>query len=171
MRFAIMFAVLGSVAASATTLQLLTTDQMIQQSTAIVRVNVTGSAPVARGRSIYTVYQLNVVQTLKGSPIASAAVPGGVMNGLRQMVAGAPTLITGQQYVLFLWTSPSGLTQIIGLSQGLFNVGQDASGNAVLVRPAALAQMVTASGAPVPASAVSMTLSSLVAQIQQVLNP
>lgn len=170
MRLAAICAVLGSALAGATTLQLLTTDQMIQQSTSIVEVTVGGSAPMARGRSIYTVYQLNVIQTLKGSPVTSVAVPGGVMNGLRTMVAGAPTLITGQKYVVFAWTSPSGLTQIIGLSQGLFNVGQDASGNTVLARPAALAAVVAANGAPVPASAVSMTMASLAAEIQKVMN-
>ncbi len=153
-----------------TTLQVLSTDQMIQQSTAIVRVKVAGSTATMRGRNIYTLYQLTVLETLKNGPdTGSVAVPGGTFGAIRQMVAGAPTLIAGQEYVIFLWTSRTGLTQIIGLSQGLFSVGQDASGNPVLTRPAAPGLMVNQGGAPVPASAVTMTLAALRSEIQKVL--
>jgi hypothetical protein len=158
--------------ATATTLQQLSTDAMIQQSTAIVRVQVTGSAPVLRGRNIYTQYQFTVLETLKpaagGLASTSVSIPGGTLQGIRQMVAGAPALAAGQQYVVFLWTSKSGLTQIIGLSQGLFNVMQDASGNQVLVRPATAATMVNQNGAPVTDTAISMTLSALRSEIQSV---
>ena len=54
-------------------------------------------------------------------------MPGGVVNGIRQSVTGAPELKPGQEYVLFLWTSRSGLTQVIGLSQGLFKVSEEGS--------------------------------------------
>jgi hypothetical protein len=170
-----MLAALAPLVATATTLQQLSTDDMIRQSTAIVRVQVTGSAPMLRGRNIYTQYQFTVLETLKaaagGQTVTpgAVAVPGGAMQGIRQMVAGAPGLASGQQYVIFLWTSPSGLTQIIGLSQGLFNVMQDSSGNAVLVRPAAAATMVGQNGAPVASSAVTMSLSALRTEIQTVL--
>src|SRR5580700_11752395 len=101
----------------ATTLQKLSLDQMITQSTAIVRAKVTGSSTGVIGRDIYTYYQFQVVETLKAgpAPLSAAAVPGGVAGRFRQTVAGAPTLNTGQEYVLFLWTSRSGLTQVIGL--------------------------------------------------------
>ena len=62
---AVLFALCGL--ATATTLQLLSTDVMIRQSTAIVRVKVTGSAPVLRGRDIYTQYQFTVLETLKAA--------------------------------------------------------------------------------------------------------
>ncbi len=172
MRTGLIVAALCSSGLWATTLQVLTTDQMIQQSTAIVHVKVSGSAAMLHGRNIYTVYQLSVIETLKNGPngaLSSVAVPGGTLNGIRQMVAGAPTLITGQEYVIFLWTSPSGLTQIIGLSQGLFGVTQDSSGNTVLVRPATSGLVVNQNGAAVPSWAVTMTLAALEAEIQKVL--
>ncbi len=161
--------------ATATTLQQLSTDDMIRQSTAIVRVQVTGSAPVMRGRNIYTQYQFTVLETLKmtasGQSVTSGTVfvPGGTIQGIRQMVAGAPVIASGQQFVIFLWTSKSGLTQVIGLSQGLFNVMQDGSGNPVLVRPATAATMVNQNGTPVNDSAVTMSLSALRSEIQTVL--
>jgi hypothetical protein len=172
MRIAVALAALSGLAA-ATTLQQLSTDDMIRQSTAIVRVQVTGSAPMLRGRNIYTQYQFTVLETLKtaagGHNVTALSVPGGAIQGVRQMVAGAPALANGQQYVIFLWTSKSGLTQIIGLSQGLFNVMQDSSGNAVLVRPATAATMVSQNGAPVSDTAVTMTLSALRTEITTVL--
>jgi hypothetical protein len=158
--------------ASATTLQQLSTDAMILQSTAIVRAKVTGSNTAFVGKDIYTYYQLQVTQSLKSSSPQTqiqVAVPGGMARGLRQMVAGAPTLMNGQDYVIFLWTSRSGLTQIIGLSQGLFTVVPDSNGNAMLVRPAAAALMLNQSGQPVASQPVSMSLSALLGEIQTVL--
>jgi hypothetical protein len=165
MRMRPILAMMAVAVAGATTLQLLTTDQMIQQSSAIVRVKVTGSAPVLCGRDIYTAYQLSLIETLKApqngsaTTLNSVSLPGGVMKGVRQTVAGAPSLMTGQEYVIFLWTSRSGLTQIIGLSQGVFNVLQDGSANPVLVR--------AGQGTD---SAVSMKLGDLKAEIQKVGN-
>ncbi len=58
--------------------------------------------------------------------------------GIRQIAVGSPELATGSEYVVFLWTGKSGLTQIIGLSQGLFLAVKDAAGNIALTsRPAA----------------------------------
>ncbi len=82
------------------------------------------------------------------------------------MVAGAPTLTAGSQYVVFLWTNKSGFTQVIGLSQGLFSVMQDSTGNQVLVRPAASGQVVDKSGNLITDQAVTIALSDLRTQIQ-----
>ncbi len=74
------------------------------------------------------------------------AVPGGTMNGMRQMAIGSPELATGSEYVVFLWTGKSGLTQIIGLSQGLLLASEDASGKIRLTRPAAEDPMLDKNG-------------------------
>jgi hypothetical protein len=159
----------------ATTLRKLSIDDMIQQSTAIVRVTVTGSSTAFRGKDIYTYYQLQVIENMKSAPTSSmtqslaVAVPGGVAGGIRQMVAGAPALATGQEYVIFLWTSKSGLTQVIGLSQGLFAVTQNSAGAAVIVRPASISMMLNQSGQVVTDQPVSMTLTALRSEIQSVL--
>src|SRR5580704_11820147 len=114
--------------AGATTLQKLSLDDMIQQSTGIVRAKVTGSRSALRGQNIYTYYRLHVLETARALEAAKVnpgqdievAVPGGSVNGVRQVAIGAPELNAGAEYVVFLWTGKSGLTQIIGLSQGLF---------------------------------------------------
>jgi hypothetical protein len=159
----------------ATTLQQLPLPEMAQQSTAIVRAKVTASSGVLRGSDVYTVYKLAPTEVWKapasGAP-AEVAVPGGVAGGLRQPVDGAPTLSVGREYVLFLWTSRTGVTQLIGLSQGLFDVGattNSQAGNVMVFRSAASERMLGADGRPVRDQAVSMRLADLKAQVARAL--
>ena len=154
-----------------TTLEQLTLDEMAQKSTSIVRARVTGSHAGTLGSNIYTYFQLQVLETWKSSGQSSTevAVPGGVADGIRQSVSGAPELKPGQEYVLFLWTSRSGLTQVMGLSQGLFKLSEEGSGKAVAQRPAASELMLNRSGLPVDDHAVSMQLQDLRARVRQAL--
>jgi hypothetical protein len=155
-----------------TTLERLPLDVMTGKSTAIVRAKVVGYTGVLRGADVYTVYRIEIVERWKGSAESNpvqVAVPGGVAGGWRQMVAGAPSLHVGEQYVMFLWTSRSGLTQLIGLSQGLFNVKQSGAGDAAVTRPAAGERMLDAGGHAVKDEAVSMKLSDLRAQVNRAL--
>jgi hypothetical protein len=131
-----------------------------------VRGKVTGSYTALRGEDVWTFYQLQVLEILKPGALGTStsvdiAVPGGTMQGVRQAVAGAPALASGTEYVVFLWTSRSGLTQVIGLSQGLFLVTYDGTVNAVLTRPAAAATVLDQNGTPVTDQAVSLTLNGL----------
>ncbi len=127
----------------AATLERLAMDDMISRSSAIVRARVTSSqaafrGPAGPGGMIYTWYNLQVVESLKGANAApvQVAVPGGFTQGLRQTIAGAPVLQNGQEYVLFIWTSRSGLPQLIGMSQGLFDIRRDLQGNTGVHRAA-----------------------------------
>src|SRR5713101_1931584 len=108
--------------ASATTLQQLSLDEMIRKSTSIVRGKAQRTYGGLHGSMIYTHYSVEVMESWKGNQAGQIdiVVPGGVSSDRRQSYAGAPALADGQEYVLFLWTSKSGLTQVIGLSQGLF---------------------------------------------------
>jgi len=159
---------------SATTLEQLSLDEMAQKSTAIVRARVTGSHAGTRGTDIYTYFQLQVLETWKssGQSNTEVAVPGGVVDGIRQTVSGAPELKPGHEYVLFLWTGRSGLTQVMGLSQGLFKLSEDSSegGSSTLVqRPAASELMLNRSGLPVDDHTVTMPLQDLRARVQKAL--
>jgi hypothetical protein len=153
---------------NATTLEQLTLDDMILKSTAIVHVKVTGSYSASRGADIYTYFQLQTLDTWKGQTATEVAIPGGVANGIRQSVAGAPALKPGQEYVLFLWTSRSGLTQVIGLSQGLFNVSTGSSGTVAQQAPAS-ELMLDQSGLPVQDHPVTMQLQDLRTHVLQTL--
>lgn len=156
----------------ASTLQRLTLNDMIQKSTMVVRGSILpGASATLRGALIYTHYQLSVTTAYKGTPgpTVDVAVPGGTLNGMQQPVAGAPALTPGQDYVLFLWTSKSGLTQVIGLSQGLMAVSTNAQGQLMVTRGAATSPMVNASGQPVTDSNFQMPLAQLAAKIRAVL--
>ena len=159
--------------ASATTLQKLSLDDMIQQSTGIVRATVTGSRCALRGPNVYTFYRLHVLEAAKAARAGQdleVAVAGGTAGGIRQLAIGSPELTAGSEYVLFLWTGKSGLTQIIGLSQGLFQVRKDASGNIRLTRPAADEPVVDRSGKAVDSQAVgNLAWSELRTRIQREL--
>jgi hypothetical protein len=150
-----------------TTLEQLTLADMARQSTSIVRARVTGSRSASQGSAIYTYFQLQVLETWKASPqiATEVAVPGGAVDGIRQSVNGAPELKTGQEYVLFLWTSRSGLTQVIGLSQGRFSVLGD-----MVQRPAASELMLDRSGRPVEDRAVRLSIQDLRTQVLQSLH-
>lgn len=155
----------------ATTLQKLTIDDMIRQSTAIVRVTVTASYASRRGADIYTHYQFKIIETLKSGPaqIQEVAIPGGALNGVRQLAAGSPELKTGGDYVVFLWTGRSGMTQVIGLSQGLFRVMQNGNNETVLVRGPADGLMLDPQGRVVNDQGVTMKLADLRSEIQKVM--
>jgi hypothetical protein len=172
-RCLISLAVGGSIVAPlpATTLEQLTLDDMIQKSTSIVRARVTGSHTAYRQADIYTYFQLQVLDTWKSSSQATTevAIPGGTVKGIRQSVAGTPELKSGQEYVLFLWTSRSGLTQVIGLSQGLFKLSEDGSGGVVAQRLPASELILDRSGSPVEDHPVSIQLKDLRTRVLQKL--
>src|SRR3954470_6665705 len=113
---------LAPLACSAATLQQLSMDQMTESATAIVRARVVGASAGFTGSTIYTHYKLQVVETWKGTPADDVMLPGGVANGYRQSFPGVPSLTMGAEYVLFLWKSSlTGITHLVGLSQGLFS--------------------------------------------------
>jgi hypothetical protein len=173
MRFALSAMCLAwSAHLGAVTLSRLTLDDMINQSTAIVRARITGSYAAARGQVIYTFYQAQVTSQWKGT-IQSAveiALPGGTANGLRQAFPGTPQLTEGKEYLLFLWTSKSGLTQIIGLTQGVFDVTQDSSGVSTVTRGATSNSMLDPrTGQLVKDQAIQMQLKDLGVRIATTL--
>jgi len=154
----------------ATILQQLTLDEMARKSTSVVRVRVTGSIDVVRGGDVFTLYKFETLESLKpGAMVREVAVPGGVAGGMRQVVAGAPTLRTGREYVLFLWTSRSGLTQLIGMSQGLFSVERSTTIDPRASRVASGEQMLDAAGRAVRDETLSMPLTELKTKVSKAL--
>jgi hypothetical protein len=168
----IMVVLLGTISpVPATTLRSLSMDDMIAKSTTMVRAKVLGARTALRGPNIFTFYQLQVLESWKstGSQQIEVAVPGGAVGAIRQTAVGAPALNPGGEYVIFLWTSKSGLVQVLGLSQGLFMVKANTTGSPVLVRAAITDLMLDQAGQVVNPQAITMTLDDLRSRIQQVL--
>ena len=172
MRALAIFLFFAGLTAHATTLQQLTVEEMAQKSTAIVRAKVTGSSGVQRGTDVFTVYRFETLETVKrsnGTQPIEVGVPGGIAGGIRQMVAGAPVLRAGQEYILFLWTGRSGLAQVIGMSQGLFAVERTTAGDSIATRGMAGERMLDGAGHAARDEPVSMPWPELRAKIIQAL--
>ncbi|MDX1980461.1 MAG: hypothetical protein SFV51_09340 [Bryobacteraceae bacterium] len=155
----------------AATLQKLSYEDMVLKSTEIVEGRVVASSSIVRGPVVYTVYRVQVNQKYKGTVGSEiqVAVPGGRYGNLVQDFSGSPSLVEGQNYLLFLWTSKSGLTQVIGLSQGLYRLKQGLSGEAIVSRPAATEAMLDSSGKFVEDTPVTMGYREMVEKIRRTL--
>ncbi|HYW43657.1 MAG TPA: hypothetical protein VE959_12420 [Bryobacteraceae bacterium] len=155
------------------TLERLSLNDMISQSTSVVRGTVTGSYAAFSGPVIYTHYTIQVSERLKGAAGAAGAgstvdvvVPGGTVANLRQSFAGTPTFLPGDEYVFFLWTSRAGLTQVMGLTQGLFSVAEDGTADPLATRSASHELMLDQkTGRPVKDQTLTMRLSDLRSRI------
>lgn len=160
----------GVAALNAATLERLTIEQMAQQATAVVRGRV-GEARAARfGALVYTLHRFDAEERFKGAPIAGleVAVLGGTYEGVNYSFAGTPDLKAGDEYVLFLWTGPSGRTQIVGLSQGVFRVVRSSDG-AVVMRTDAKESVFAGEDGPPRSQALEMTFDQLAASVRAAL--
>jgi len=167
-RVVFIFGLLVAGAASALTLQQLSLDQMTQSATAIVRARVVGTSNSLTGSTIYTHYKLQVTETWKGTAAAEVMLPGGIANGYRQSIPGVPALTVGTEYVLFLWTSSqTGITHLIGMSQGLFYLSSQADGSTLATRPLVGELMLDANGRRVADQAINMNLTDLRTRVGQ----
>jgi len=156
------------------TLERLSLDEMITKSTSIVRGKVNSSWTAKTGTIIYTHYQVQVSETLKGAAKNSVEVmvPGGTMNGMQQSFSGSPVLTAGDEFVFFLWTSNSGITWITGLTQGLFTLpaADGSSTDRMAMRAASHELMLDpATSQAVKDTALSMPLSQLRSRIAATL--
>jgi len=155
------------------TLEKLSLEEMIGKSTGIVRGRIASAGTVRRGSLIYTVSEVEVLERWKGPEGAACqvAVPGGKHGGYQQTFSGAPELAAGAEYVLFLWTGKSGLTQVIGLSQGLFTLSKNGDGTITAHRAASGEVMLNPrTGQQVDDVAMSFSLNELRDRVESSLN-
>jgi hypothetical protein len=153
---------------SAATLEKLSIDDMTQKSTVVVRGRINSCAGEQKGSVIYTRCRVSVTERWKGTAGAQLEffVPGGTARGLTQVFTGTPTLAAGSEYVLFLWAGRSGNLQVIGLSQGVFDVKP---GGTTVKREPSTEQMLNAAGQPVRDEAVEMSVAALKQRVQRTL--
>lgn len=150
------------------TLVQLSLTEMIANSTAIVRGKVQSSYAASSGPLIWTHYQVQITEQLKGTGTATVdvAVFGGVANGIVQNYSGAPQFQPGEEYVFFLYHNQSGRNLILGFTQGLFAVASDSASNPSLTHTASPELMLDRSThQPVKDRTLTMRLSDLRSQI------
>lgn len=149
--------------APAATLEKLSLDRMTTEATEIVRAKVGACAAERRGELIYTVCALDVMETWKGAarPGLRVSLPGGTIGHVRQTFPGTPALTPGREHVFFLWTGPSGRTQVMGLSQGLLGVERATSGEWMAVRAPIRERLLDSQGNPVRDEGIDIPLDQL----------
>jgi hypothetical protein len=133
------FLILLSLAAAlspAATLEQLSLEALARESTAIVQGKVQGERTIQVGPLLYTLKTVAVQKRWKGvdSPTVEVALPGGRLGDQQQRFGGAPLLEPGVDYILFLWTGPSGRTQVTGFSQGVCELRTASDGSMRVVR-------------------------------------
>lgn len=134
--------------ARATTVAPLSPAELGARSDLVADVVVRSRAASWVGRRIITFYEVEVLDRWRSadprSPAtALVALPGGVVEGIGQRVAGTPVLDVGGRYVLCLGddVGPRGARGVIGLWQGAWRVvagapsapGEDPGGPAGLI--------------------------------------
>lgn len=171
MRFAhLVLILLACAPMGAATLERLTIEDMAQNATAVVRGQVGESHADRFGALVYTLHAVEVQEQWTGEAIADleVAVPGGTYQGLTYRFGGTPELVPGTNYVLFLWTGPSGRTQIIGLSQGVFEIVESPDGPQVVRNPVGGTSFVAKSDGA-DEERIRMSLAKLATRVQAAL--
>jgi hypothetical protein len=76
------------------------------------------------GQLIWTHYQLQLEETLKGEASGSLIVsePGGTVGDQGMSIAGTPEYAVGDEVVLLVWQTPIGYLRTSGWGQGKFTV-------------------------------------------------
>src|SRR5713226_4778804 len=124
---------LAACVAPAATLERLSLEEMTARSTAIVRARAVSNSVVQVGSNIYTKTRFEVLERWRGpeGDMVDVMEPGGTLwspaGQITQSFPGVPRFTPGQEMVLFLWTGRSGRTQVIGLTQGAFEVARNAA--------------------------------------------
>lgn len=110
----------------------LSLEQMVESSERIVhgRSVRSWSAWDADHRIIWTHYEIEVSDSLKGEPVRTMVVsePGGAVDGMELTIAGMPRYGAGEEMVMFLYRTPIGLWRARGLGQGKYAVVKDGDG-------------------------------------------
>ncbi len=170
MRIVITLAISLFVVVHAATLEKLSVEEMSQKSTLVLKGRILSCAGELRGSVIYTRCQIAVHERWKGqsSDRTSFIVPGGTVRDIRQTFTGVPRFDPGLDYVVFLWAGKSGVNQVIGLSQGVFDV--KSLGKTLLAkREASTETMLNAQGNSVEDTAVRMGLDKLRSRVSRAL--
>ncbi len=175
-RYALLLS-LAACMAPAATLERLSLEEMTARSTAIVRGRAVSNSAVQIGSIIYTKTRFEVLERWKGPEGAAVDVmePGGTLSSpagqITQSFPGVPRFAPGREMVLFLWTGPSGRTQIIGLTQGAFEVSRNASTGEMETsrNPSGELMLEPGSGKPVEDHPISMPLRRLERHVRSTL--
>ncbi len=125
-RILVLVAMLAA-AATATTLQRMSLDELAASSPAVVRARCLSNVSRWEGGHIWTFTDFEVLESLKGSLPARIQVRliGGRVGGLHSTVDGAPRFMAGEEAYLFLARTPAGDWTVTGWALGTFRIARE----------------------------------------------
>lgn len=112
-------------------------EELTDRSDLVVRGSVRSIQSFSENSGIFTDIELGVLETLKGSTGEAPTVLrlyGGVFEGKRVVVMGAPCFSTGEDVVVFLIARGAGTYDVVNLAEGKFAVAQRADGTLTVRR-------------------------------------
>ena len=125
----------GTTASLATTaLAQLSIEKLTDLSDVAIHGTIESMEAVKHGDQIFTIIEVDVKEELKGQVSTSAAtlmLYGGVYEGIRTRILGAPCITGGEEVVLFLKANGSSTFDIVNLAEGKFQVVRTVSGTRV----------------------------------------
>lgn len=116
--------------AGATSMVLLSEDDLIDRADLVVHGTVLSSESAYRSGAIhiFTDVVIEVDEVLKGAfadPVLHVAMPGGEMDGKALTISGTPAFHPGERVCVFLVRLPDQSYTTIGISQGKFTLSED----------------------------------------------
>jgi PKD repeat protein len=121
---------------TATTLVLASDGRMVDRSDLVVIGRVTGAEAVESTRGVWTLSEIAVEQTLKGTPGNAITIsePGGSTGSRLTVVFGAPRYAPGERVLVFLVRDESGTYRTMDMIAGKFTEGTTEDGRGLWVR-------------------------------------
>jgi len=122
--------------------------EVIADAGLIVRGHLTDVRATTIGGSVETIGTVAVENVLKGQSdgFVSIRVPGGVIDGRRFVMVGAPELRVGEQAVFFLKRGQDNVWRPVGLSMGVCAVHADPTTGRPVIDPPILAGRTATTG-------------------------
>lgn len=114
-------------AATATTLQRMSLDELAEASPAIVRARCASNASRWEAGHIWTFTEFEILENVKGSVPGRLRVRlvGGRAGSLHSTVEGAPRFVPGEEVFLFLAPGPAGDWTVTGWALGTFRITRE----------------------------------------------
>jgi hypothetical protein len=146
-------------------------DRLTQLATVIVegKVTQTWSDWDAAHTRIYSYTRLTVTKSFKGQQSSSIVVkqPGGLKDGIREVVYGVRHFRPGEDAFLFLESGPGndGTLRVVGLMQGNFQIYKSASGETKVTNGVPRVTVLNAQGQVTPYAGSHLKLLELESRV------
>ena len=120
----------GATQAAATTLLRMSLSQMAEAADTIVRGRCIGTSTRWDAGSIWTFADVDLIETLKGSPPARIIVrlPGGRVGNMTTHIDAVPSLKPGDEKILFLEKTRANDYAVTAWTEGAFRIGRNSRG-------------------------------------------